>query len=274
MSVLLPRTVLAVPASSERFLHKARTSTASALMVDLEDGVAATGKEEARSLVRMSAHRLASTQRLLWLRVNAVGSPHLAADLALANAQGEHLDALVLPKATPDTVREIAARTDLPLVALVESPDGVEDARAIAAHPAVRAVMFGELDYRAELAAAGGLRAQDTSWAQARIVNAAACAAIPAIAGPTAAVEDEPRLRADCQRQSDLGFTGKLCIHPAQLELVQRAFAPSADMVAWARRVTTAAADAPADGAIAVDGSMVDKPVVDRARRILAEGRQ
>jgi citrate lyase beta subunit len=274
MSVLLPRTVLAVPASSERFLHKARTSTASVLMVDLEDGVAATGKDEARSLVRTSARPLASARRRLWLRINAVGSTHLAADLTLANKQREYLDALVLPKATPDAVREIAARTDLPLVALVESPDGVEDARAIAAHPAVRAVMFGELDYRAALAAAGGLRAQDTSWAQARIVNAAACAAIPAIAGPTAAVEDEPRLRADCQRQSDLGFTGKLCIHPAQLELVQRAFAPSADMVAWARRVTTAAADAPDDGAIAVDGSMVDKPVVDHARRILAEGRQ
>lgn len=274
MTMILPRTVLAVPASSERFMHKARTSTASALMVDLEDGVAATGKDEARSLVSTLVHHLGSPRRRLWLRVNAVGSPHLAADLALADAEREHLDALVLPKATPDAVREIAHRTDLPLVALVESPDGVEDARAIAAHPAVRAVMFGELDYRAGLAAAGGLHAQDTSWAQARIVNAAACAAIPAIAGPTTAVEDEPRLQADCRQQSGLGFTGKLCIHPAQLAHVRRAFTPSAAMAAWARRVTAAVADAPADGAIAVDGAMVDKPVVDRARRILAEGQQ
>ncbi|MBA2950232.1 HpcH/HpaI aldolase/citrate lyase family protein [Streptomyces himalayensis] len=274
MTTLLPRTVLAVPASSERFLHKARTSTASALMVDLEDGVTATSKDEARALIRTSARPLTSARRRLWLRVNAAGSPHLAADLDLANAQREHLDALVLPKATPDAVHEIATRTDLPLVALVESPEGVEDARAITAHPAVRAVMFGELDYRAELAAAGGLHAQDTSWAQARIVNAAACAAIPAIAGPTAAVDDEHRLQTDCRRQSDLGFTGKLCIHPAQLEHALRAFAPSDDMTAWARRVTAAVADAPADGAIAVDGAMVDKPVVDRARRILAEGQQ
>ncbi|MEV0907994.1 HpcH/HpaI aldolase/citrate lyase family protein [Streptomyces hokutonensis] len=264
------RTVLAVPAAAERFLAKAQDITASALMVDLEDGVAEPEKAAARVLARQWAPKLAAPTRQLWLRVNAHPSPHLAADLAAIH--GIRLDALVLPKATPEAVAALADRTDLPIVALIEGPDGVEDARRTAAHPNVTALMFGELDYRAELARAGGLHADDTSWAQARIVNAAASTAKPAVAGPTTAIDDEQRLRSECDLQAARGFTGKLCIHPRQLDAVHRAFGPSLRMMAWARRVVDAAHDGP--GAITVDGAMVDKPVIDRAHHILAEIQQ
>lgn len=271
MTTPFTRTVLAVPASSERFLDKARQATASALMVDLEDGVAEAGKAIARNLFVRAAEGLASAPRGLWLRVNAVTSPHLDADLTAIKGVAEHIDALVLPKATPASVGVLAGRCELPLVALIETSEGVEHAWATAAHPAVRALMFGELDYRSELARSGGLHAQDTSWAQARTVNAAAGAAIPSIAGPTAAVGDPQQLHADCTRQAALGFTGKLCIHPAQLDAVTTAFGPTPDMAAWARRVVDAVRQAPTTGAITVDGAMVDRPVIDRAQHILAE---
>ncbi|MGW7545267.1 HpcH/HpaI aldolase/citrate lyase family protein [Streptomyces sp. NPDC054770] len=267
MTTTFLRTVLAVPAATGRFLARAQDITASALMVDLEDGVAEPDKAAARELVRQWAPGLADPARQLWLRVNAHASPHLAADLAAI--RGVRLDALVLPKATPEAVDALADRTDLPIVALVETPDGVEDARRTAARPSVTALMFGELDYRAELARSGGLHAEDTSWAQARIVNAAASSGKPAIAGPTADIGDEQRLTAECGRQAARGFAGKLCIHPRQLDAVHQAFAPTPRMVAWARRVLDATGDA--SGAIAVDGAMVDKPVIDRAHHILAE---
>ncbi|WP_416966824.1 HpcH/HpaI aldolase/citrate lyase family protein [Streptomyces sp. 4F14] len=271
MTTPFTRTVLAVPASSERFLAKARRSTASALMVDLEDGVAEPGKATARDLFAKCAEELAAAPRGLWLRVNAADSPHLDADLAAVEEVAEHIDTLVLPKATPQAVDHLAGRCALPLVALVETAEGVEHAWSVAAHPAVRALMFGELDYRAELARSGGLHARDTSWAQARIVNAAAGAALPSFAGPTAAVDDAELLRADCARAAVMGFTGKLCIHPAQLAAVAAAFGPTADMTAWAHRVAEAVRRTPDSGAITVDGAMVDRPVVDRAQRILAE---
>ncbi|MGI3224282.1 aldolase/citrate lyase family protein [Streptomyces sp. GTA36] len=264
MTTSFTRTVLAVPASSERFLAKAQRAAASALMVDLEDGVAELGKEAARGLFVQAAPLLADRRRGLWLRVNAVDTAHLDADLAAAADAARHLDALVLPKATPKAIDRLADRSNLPVVALIETAEGVEHAWTIAAHPFVRAVMFGELDYRSELAGSGGLHAHDTSWAQARIVNAAAGAAIAAIAGPTTAIGDIEQLRADCARQAALGFAGKLCIHPTQLDPVEAAFGPSAEMVAWACRVVNAAGEAPDSGAITVDGAMVDRPVIDR----------
>ncbi|KUN72729.1 hypothetical protein AQJ46_11670 [Streptomyces canus] len=271
MTTPFTRTVLAVPASSERFLDKARQATASALMVDLEDGVAETAKAVARELFVQAAEGLAAAPRGLWLRVNAASSPHLDADLAAIKDVAEHIDALVLPKATPATVDILAGRCELPLVALIETADGVEHAWDVAAHPSVRALMFGELDYRSELARSGGLHAQDTTWAQARIVNSAAGAAIASIAGPTAAVGDPQQLHADCTLQAALGFTGKLCVHPAQLDAVTTAFGPTPDMAAWARQVVDAVRETPATGAIKVAGAMVDRPVIDRAQHILAE---
>ncbi|MEV7392793.1 CoA ester lyase [Streptomyces sp. NPDC091215] len=271
MTTPFTRTVLAVPASSERFLAKARRATASALMVDLEDGVAESAKETARGLFVRAAPELTDRRRRLWLRVNAVNTPHLDADLTAVKAATGHIDALVLPKATPAAVDWLADRSNLPVVALIESAEGVEHAWSVAAHPSVCAVMFGELDYRSELAGGGGLHAHDTSWAQARIVNASAGAAIASIAGPTTTVGDPERLQADCARQTALGFTGKLCIHPTQLDPVEAAFGPSPGMVAWARRVVHAVQEAPETGATSVDGSMVDRPVLDRAQHILAE---
>ncbi|MFI6390156.1 HpcH/HpaI aldolase/citrate lyase family protein [Nonomuraea sp. NPDC050547] len=268
------RTVLAVPASSERFLAKAQASTASALMVDLEDGVAEIDKHNARDLARQWAGRLAAPARRLWLRVNSTDSPHLAADLATLRDVLDRIDALVLPKATPDAVADLSSRTKLPVVALIETAEGVEHTWLTTHHRAVKAVMFGELDYRAELTRCGGLRAEDTSWAQARIVNAAASAEIPAIAGPTVAVDDERLLRAHCARQAALGFTGKLCIHPAQIAAVGQLFGPDPDMVAWAHRIVGAVADEHATGAIVVNGAMVDRPAIDRALNILAEAGQ
>ncbi|MFJ9567846.1 HpcH/HpaI aldolase/citrate lyase family protein [Streptomyces fuscichromogenes] len=274
MTTAFTRTVLAVPASSERFLAKALNSPASALMVDLEDGVAETAKAAARILFTGTAERLADARRGLWLRVNAPTSPHLDADLAMVEEVARHVDALVLPKATPETVDVVAARCDLPVVALIETAEGVEKVWETAARPAVRALMFGELDYQAELARSGGLHADDTLWAQGRIVNAAAGAGIASIAGPTAAVQDTRRLETDCSRQAALGFTGKLCIHPSQLDTVKSAFGPTPEMVAWARRVVDAVQEQPGDGAVTVDGAMVDRPVTDRARHILAESDQ
>ncbi|MFT4010328.1 MAG: aldolase/citrate lyase family protein [Nocardioidaceae bacterium] len=259
------RTVLAVPGSSERFVRRALTTQADALMLDLEDAVAAEDKSTARALVRSLADELRAAGRPWWLRVNAWDSGHAEADRTCVAAVGDRLDAVVLPKATRASLDAAAGPLGAPVVALVESAQGVEDAAYIASHPSVLGLVFGSLDYALDLAAAGGVGAERFEWAESRLVNAAAAAGCWAVAGATPTFADPEPARRDAVRARSLGFGGKLCIHPGQLAPVAEAFTPSAAEIAWAREVIGAAG-----GASAVAGAMVDAPVVLRARHLLA----
>ncbi|MFE5700780.1 HpcH/HpaI aldolase/citrate lyase family protein [Rhodococcus koreensis] len=267
--VIAPRSVLSVPGSSPRFLSSAVTSAAAALMIDLEDGVAPASRAAARCTTADALAALASPNRRLWVRINAVDTADFEADLAAVQSMGRALDALVLPKASPAAIDDVAAGTSLPVIAMIETPNGVEDAREISVHDAVEAVLFGELDYIAALTASGGLHTSNTDWAQARIVNATAAAGKYSLAGPTAATHNDGLLYAESADQAALGFAGKLCIHPAQVPIVTASFGPTVDMVAWAEQVLTALDRDGHDGAFALDGQMVDAPVIARARQIL-----
>jgi citrate lyase beta subunit len=187
---------------------------------------------------------------------NDVGSDHLKADLSALREVLPLVDAVVLPKASLVAVEELSAGVNRPVVALIETAAGVEEAWQIAQHDAVAAVLFGALDYMTDLSRSGGVHALDTGWAQGRIVNAAAAARVWPIAGPTAAFEDLSVLRSDSIRQAVVGFAGKLCIHPRQLSVVDEVFSPSDEMVAWARRIDSAAGVDGAAGALEVDGEV------------------
>lgn len=212
---MLFRTVLAVPASSERFLSRAATSPADALMVDLEDGVAAAAKEAGRSLIVELAGALTDARRPWWVRVNGVDTPHFDADVNCVQRVAEYAAGVILPKASRAAVEAAALRIDAPLVALVESARGVEEAATIAAHPSVAGLMFGALDYAADLAAAGGLSATQLDWAKGRLVNAAAASRRWVVAGPTPAIDNRELLVADARAERALGFAGKV-VHPSR----------------------------------------------------------
>ncbi|MGW2288770.1 HpcH/HpaI aldolase/citrate lyase family protein [Streptomyces phaeochromogenes] len=260
------RSLLAVPASSPKLLGSSLRRPASALMVDLEDGVAPADKETARA--NASALLAKTVSVTITMRVNDPESAVGQADLRMLDAHTKAATAVVLPKATSDRTASLLSRGGLPVIALIETPEGVEDALRIAQRTGVVGLMFGSVDYAAELSAVGGWHARDLGWAKGRIVNAAAAAGVWALAGPSTLLEDGPELTADVESDRSLGFAGKLCIHPAQLACVNNGFAPSDEQIGWARRVLQAAEDT-SSGAIRVDNRMVDKPVVDRARLIV-----
>jgi citrate lyase beta subunit len=268
------RSVLSVPGSSQRFLDKAATSAAEVIMIDWEDGVAPADKAAGRELTLAfltgtSVTRPTSDPRV-WVRVNAPQTGEFARDAAAIDQWIKHdlRVPVVIPMSTLTSVKEAAARLpDLPLIAMIETAQGVEQATDIARIHNVTGLMFGEYDYLATMANSGSPRMTDTAWAKARLVNAAAAAGKWAIAGPTADFSDQEALQHQTTREADLGFSGKLCIHPSQLTTVNRAFSPAPAFLRWAEDLLAELGKShPLDGAFNFRGQMVDPPVIDRAR--------
>ncbi|WKU03554.1 CoA ester lyase [Micromonospora sp. HUAS LYJ1] len=263
------RSWLFVPGSRAERFAKATASGADQVILDLEDAVDAGVKDRARDDVvewlRRGGHA--------WVRTNGVATRWWDCDVAALKDAGPGLLGLVLPKADTRAVAVAADRThgSLPLVALVETAGGLRDASGIAAHPAVAALAFGALDYALDVGVT-----DDTALDFARhtlVLATRAGGAALLIDGVSAAVTDTDAVTRDAARARALGFGGKLCIHPAQIAAVHHGFAPTADEVAWATRVVASADALPPEraGAFRVDGRMVDRPVLLRARRLLAQ---
>lgn len=264
------RSFLFAPGNDERKLRKALTSGADVVIADLEDAVTSSEKGEARAVAtRVLSDADGAALRLV--RVNAAGSDWIDDDLATVASLG--LDGLVLPKATADAVDAVAS-AGLPVVAIVETPAGLRGAFEIAAKPAVEALVLGAVDLGLALGLEQRKDGLELLFARSSVVVDSAAAGLR---GPIDRVwktlHDEAGLRRDCALGRSLGFRGKACIHPEQVPVVNEAFSPSSEELAHARDVVRAFDDAAADGrgAVALDGEMIDLPVVERARELLAD---
>jgi citrate lyase beta subunit len=270
MSFATARSLLFAPGNDERKLEKALAAGADAVVADLEDAVPATEKEAARTVARRVLGG-AATASLVAVRVNAAGTEHWGADLqAVADLE---LDALVLPKATPEAVGALGPDGP-PVVAIVETALGVRHAYETARLPRVAALVLGAVDLGLELGLEPRADGQEVLYARSRLVLESAAAGLRS---PFDLVHvdtrDDEGLEAEARLARSLGFRGKACIHPAQVAIVNRVFSPTGEERERARRVVEAYERALADGrgAVALDGEMIDLPVVERARRILAE---
>jgi citrate lyase beta subunit len=264
------RSLLFAPASDGRKLAKALASEADAVVADLEDAVLPAEKAAARdTLARIYAGTDGAPLRLV--RVNGAETAFFPDDLALVRSL--QLDAIVLPKASPSAVEE-ASRAGHPVLALVETATGVLRAEEIASAPDVVALLLGGVDLSLQLGLEQRPDGLELLHARSSVVVASAAAGIrPPFDVVHMSVGDDEGLEQEALLARSLGFGGKACIHPRQLPAVHRVFSRSADSVAWARRVVETAEQAAAEGrgAALLDGSLVDAPVVERARRILAE---
>ncbi len=254
------------------------------MIADLEDAVPAAAKSEARDCVARSLAssspapaRAATTpsarpvRPARLVRVNAADSPYFADDLALLEAARP--DAVVLPKASAASAAELA-RAGLPVLAIVETAAGVREAFEIARSETVFALLLGALDLSVELGLESRPDGLELHYARSKLVVDSAAAGIrPPFDSVHVAIRDADGLRAQAELARSLGMKGKACIHPAQVEIVNRVFSPDAEQVEWAHRVIAAAkaAEQRGVGAIALDGAMVDAPVVARARRIVSD---
>jgi citrate lyase subunit beta/citryl-CoA lyase len=285
----LLRSMLFVPADSERKLAKAQTVPADALVLDLEDSVDAARKEAARALAtEFLRERSATRARTLWIRVNGVGDPNFAADVeAAVRAEA---DGVVLPK--PRSVRDVlalAAQLDA-LEAHMSRPIGATKIMPIATEtpasvlalrdyvnggPRLAALTWGAEDLSAALGATTAVD-EDGAWlppyelARSLCLLAAGAADVPAIDTVHTDVHDLDGLRRSASAAHRDGFAGKLAIHPEQVAVLNQAFQPTTEAVAAAQAVVTAFAGAEGAGVVAYEGKMLDRPHLTRARRVLA----
>jgi citrate lyase subunit beta/citryl-CoA lyase len=264
-------------------LAKARHLPTDAVILDLEDGVPPGEKLAARAVVRQALETGRYEPQVI-LRLNAL-STGLAQD-DLRQAFGPGVSAICLPKAeTPANVEQLAALLaeleqdrglpsgSLAIVLMIETARGVLNAYDLArASDRVRALCLGGEDLARDLGAVRSKEGTELAHGRAHLVLAARAAGVRAIDTIWTDLTDADGLLAEARSARGLGYSGKLVIHPAQVEPVQRAFGPSPEEIAHARRVLEAfaAAEARGEGVIALDGQMIDAPVVARAREVLA----
>jgi citrate lyase subunit beta/citryl-CoA lyase len=263
------RSALFAPAIDERKSHACWTAGADAVILDLEDAVLPAAKEEAR---RRIGAILSGRARgpLALVRINALDTPEGLADVeALA---GQPLDAVVVPKATSWAV-ELVAGAGWPVAALIESAQGVLEADALARVPGVGVLMLGPVDLSVELGCEPMADGSQLLYARSRLVLASSAAGLGGpLDGPCLQLYDRALLREQSERARRLGFAGKLCVHPSQIACVHESFAPPPAEIEWARSIVTRFEQAAVEGGgvVAIEGSMIDLPVVKRANRILA----
>ena len=242
-------------------------------MADLEDAVAPAQKEQAREVLQAAFTAGDPAAALRVVRVNGADSRWFAGDVALVGSLAP--DAIVLPKATPAAVAPLPLDVP-PVIAIVETAQGLRSAYETAEDPRVVALALGAVDLGAELGLEPRQDALEILYARSKVVTDSAAAGIRA---PFDVVRldysDSAALEAECRLARSLGFRGKLCIHPAQIPVVNRVFAPTDEEVAWARRVVEAfeRAESEGTGVFGLDGTMIDLPVVARARRVLQEAK-
>jgi citrate lyase beta subunit len=207
------------------------------------------------------------------VRINGAETEWFADDVALT---GElELDAVVLPKATPESVEALGPEGP-PIIAIVETAQGLRVAYETAASPRVELLMLGSVDLGVELRLEPRPDGLEILYARSQLVIDSAAAEIGA---PIDVVHldfrDLAGLEESARFARSLGFGGKACIHPDQVAIVNRVFAPESEDVEWARRVVEAyeRGEREGKGAVALEGTMVDLPVVERARQVLAEAK-
>jgi citrate lyase subunit beta / citryl-CoA lyase len=273
------RSLLFLPATAEHLLAKATERGADALVIDLEDAIPPDRKAEARPMARAAVAQLTQRGATVLLRVNSepVQWAQDLQDMPLAQ-----LAAVMLPKVETmaqleNFAQALKARADdighppPQIAALLETPLGVLAAAQIAQHPALCALGFGAEDYAGALGVPPEPAA--LAWPAHQVLTCAHAHGLACwgLAGSIAAVDDLAGFEHTVRAGRAMGFTGSVCIHPRQVPIVNLGFSPSAEEITWAERVVAAdeAACRAGLGAVLLDGRMIDRPIVQRARRWL-----
>ena len=264
------RSALYIPGSKDRALEKARGLPVDVILFDLEDAVSPDAKVAARDTLYAALADDGYGARLKIVRINALDTEWGAADAVAVAAM--NCDAILLPKVNgPDDVDALAALVpDLPIWAMMETPQGILNAAAIAAHPRIAGFVLGTNDLAKDLNSR--TRAALMTSLQMCLL-AAKAAGIVALDGVYNAFKDEDGLRAECTEGRDMGFDGKTLIHPAQVAIANAAFGPTDDEIDLARRQIAAfdAAEAEGQGVAVVDGRIVENLHIVTARATLAK---
>jgi citrate lyase subunit beta/citryl-CoA lyase len=281
------RSWLFAPGDSERKMEKATAGTADIVILDLEDAVAAGEKPKARSMVSAFLTANAAQRKRLWIRINPIQGPHGLADLVAI--VGSRPGGIMLPKSRGRadvelldhylTALEAACGTDpgttQVIVLVTETAEAMFTTGSYAGAPRLAAMTWGAEDLADALGASENRNADGSygftyQLARSLCLVGAAAAGVPAIETIQGDFRDEAGLRKRASEVRRAGFRGMLAIHPAQVDVINEAFTPSAEELAAAQQIVDLFAANPGAGAIGYKGAMLDRPHLARAQALLA----
>lgn len=281
------RALLYVPGNEQKKIEKAKTLDVDCVCLDLEDGVAANRKTEARNAVARALRELDFGRSERLARINAIGSGLEEEDLTAILPTRP--DGIVVPKlSSADQMRWVSqriaafegsegwSRGSVRLLGMIETARGIIELSHISsADDRLEALIFGAEDYAADIGAIRTREGLEVLYARSAVVTCAAAFGLQAIDLLDVDFRDFERLEDEARQGARLGFAGKQVIHPNQIAPVQEAFTPDDEAIGQALRILQAAAEhqAAGSGAFALDGKMVDSPIVKGAERVLARAR-
>lgn len=277
------RALLYMPGDDRRKIEKSTTLGVDCICMDMEDGVAVTHKVEARAVIAQAMKELAFEGSERCIRINSIGSGLEKYDLVAALATEP--DTIVVPKIeTAEQVKwvsdhieafELSSGNNLGSIRLlvgVETAKGILNLKEIAeADKRLEAIIFGAEDYAASIGAKRTKEATEVLYARQAVVTACAANDLQAIDMVFIDFRDSEGLRLESEQGAGFGFSGKQIIHPNQVAVVQEAYTPSAEAIEYARRIveTFQSSQQQGRGAYALDGKMIDMPLLKNAQKVL-----
>ncbi len=280
------RNFLFIPGNNPKMLSSADFLGSDSILIDLEDAVAPSEKDAARILTRNAIKALCYS-KTVGVRINSTGTEHWQRDLSEMLPLG--IDYIVLPKV--ECAEDILSvdrfiseyyslhecKKEIWIMALLETALGTENAFSIAkASPRIKALFLGAEDLTGDLCAKRTAEGKEILYARSRIVCAARAAGIEVFDTPFTDINDEKALESDANLARQLGFSGKAAIHPCQIEVINSIFSPTEEEIAYAGEVLAIYEEAVKNGlgAVALHGKMIDAPILERAKRVLAQAKE
>ncbi|MBE7434303.1 MAG: CoA ester lyase [Anaerolineales bacterium] len=280
------RALLYMPGDNWKMITKSITLGVDSICMDMEDGTAFNKKAEARATIARALQELDFGASEKLARINSVGSGWEQDDIEAVLPY--HPDGIVIPKVESFEQVEWAGRiiedaelkygwalNSIRILIGVETAKGILSLKEIAAHPRLDAVIFGGEDFAASIGATRTKEALELLYARQAVIVACAAYDLQAIDIVAIDYKDLEALKAEAEFGAGLGFSGKQVIHPNQVRVVQEAFTPSAEAIAYARRIveTFEASQKEGKGAYSLDGKMIDMPLLKNAQKVLARAK-
>lgn len=281
------RALLYMPGDNWKMITKSITLGVDSICMDMEDGTAINKKAEARATIAKALQELDFGASEKLARINSIGSGWEKEDIAAVLPY--HPDGIVIPKVESFEQVEWAGKiiedaelkngwqvNSIRILIGVETAKGILNLREIAAHPRLDAIIFGGEDFAASIGAIRTKDAVELLYARQAVILACAAYDLQAIDIVTIDYKDLDALKVESEFGAKLGFSGKQIIHPNQVQVVQEAFTPSDEAIAYAKRIieTFEASQKEGKGAYSLDGKMIDMPLLKNAQKVLARAKK
>jgi citrate lyase subunit beta/citryl-CoA lyase len=253
-----------------------------AVIFDLEDSVDISEKDNARNLINNYLVDSTTYPSLVVLRVNPMDTEFFKKDIELILTK--KVDYILLPKASIDAInileeilKDYETENDLKeikVIALVESAKSIIQIFKIAKHCRVEGILLGAEDLCNDLEINRTNQGEEILFARSRVIYACVSNNIISIDTPNTSVNDDEALKTDCLNAKNLGMKAKSAIHPNQLDIINEIFSPSRNEIEWAQKIVEAVEVNKGKGAFSLDGKMVDKPIILKAKKIIEKAKK